>query len=108
MLITSSKTDPGGIGHTFFISPSPNQRTCAVTVMQSYINCFPEKERSGRFSRMIKDGKGKCFENLKKIIFFINLFFYKNFYSGMQRPIGKNTLGLYPKKCAAKVRQWEK
>ena len=25
VLITSSQTDPGGIGHTFFISPSPNQ-----------------------------------------------------------------------------------
>lgn len=59
IVVTSSKTDPGGHGHYFFVSPCATVGQCPVTLLHSYIECFEMKERTGRFFRMISNGKGQ-------------------------------------------------
>lgn len=75
--IKQSKTDPAGTGHCFCISPSADIQSCPVSILKLYIDLFEVKDRCGRFFRYVKNGKGTM------------------------KPVGKNTLASYPKKCAS-------
>lgn len=98
VLIAKSKTDPAGVGHSFYVSPSckSNRKlsplifasqyflvyyvvsgvACPVMLIRTYIDCFTVDCRFGRFFRMVNNGKATS------------------------RPIGKNLLAKYPRMCA--------
>lgn len=97
VVIAKSKTDPAGVGHSFYVSPSCKSQelfgtifcstvfrfffvvsgvACPVMTIKKYIDCFPVDCRVGRFFRMVNDGKA------------------------MDRPIGKNMMAKYPRLCA--------
>lgn len=57
--VRSSKTDQAGIGHCFYVSPSATKNHCPVGLLKKYIDCFPSVKRTGRFFRMVRNGKGK-------------------------------------------------
>jgi hypothetical protein len=74
--IRSSKTDKAAKGWAFMIIPDKFTQRDPVKVIRKYISLVPESSRSGRFIRMFRSGK---------II---------------KTPVGKNTLGLIPRKIA--------